>query len=88
MVPLLVRERFPAELCAAVLDDETGVPALLVVCEGIDAGDAATISVVFRELAGRLVGQPSEVAEVLHSATPAAVFAAKVRTQFTSWTSD
>jgi hypothetical protein len=83
-VPLLVRERFPADLAAAVVNDGNALPELEVVCEAIDGGDAAMISVLFRELADRFARYPAEAAEILRSATPAAVLAAKVRAQHTN----
>jgi len=86
LVAMLVRERFPAEVGAAVVDDEVGVPVLLAVCEKLDGGDAATIGMMFRELADRFAHHPSEADVVLRSTTPAAELAVQVRTQFTSWT--
>lgn len=85
-VQVLVPRHFAADVVAAVLAGvgSDSFAELIQVCSEIDGGDAASISLVFAEVAGA-VSNPSKSAALLNGpGKPAAVLAAAVREHYSA----
>jgi hypothetical protein len=78
-VPLLLEQHFDLDVIEAVTLDDDGWTELLAACRGVCSGDAASVSLLFGELAEQYDHDPSYRDEVLNSWQPAAALARQVQ---------
>ncbi|WP_432951345.1 hypothetical protein ACQPXM_41265 (plasmid) [Kribbella sp. CA-253562] len=78
-VPLLLEQHFDLDLIEAVTYDDEGQAELLAACGGVCSGDAASLSLLFGELADEFDREPTYRDKVLDSLRPAAALARQVQ---------
>ncbi|GAA1616397.1 hypothetical protein GCM10009789_82980 [Kribbella sancticallisti] len=79
VVPLLLEQHFDLDLIEAVTFDDDGQADLLAACSGVCSGDAASLSLLFGELADQFEREPKYRDEVLDALRPAAALARQVQ---------